>query len=264
MQAYDHGTRQGKIVEFTFGPEKVVVNVADRPALYSEITRRFRAGEGFSLATVNLDHLVKLQSDATFAKLYAAQDLIVADGRPIMWLSRLAKRPVAVIPGSDLVLPLAVLAAQEGMRIGLVGSTDAALKDAARALVDHAPGLEIAVSVAPPFGFDPDGEAAQAVLRELREAQVGLCFIALGAPKQERFASHGRALAPATGFASIGAGLDFLGGHQHRAPRWMQLTGLEWLWRIFGNPRRMIPRYAKCFAILPGQIRAAWKLRKAF
>ena len=63
------------------------------------------------------------------------------------------------------------------------------------------------------------------------------------------------------GFANFGAGLDFLAGNQTRAPRWMRALALEWLWRAMTNPRRMLPRYAACFAILPGQIVAALKLR---
>ena len=87
---------------------------------------------------------------------------------------------------------------------------------------------------------------------DLAESGAGLCFLALGAPKQEILAARGRRIAPKVGFASIGAGLDFLAGHQTRAPRIVRMLALEWLWRALQSPRRMVPRYAKCFAILPG------------
>ena len=246
---------------FTIGSERIRVNIPDRIALISEITRRFRAGEGFALATVNLDHLVKMSRDASFAATYADQDLIVADGRPIVWLSRLARHPVELVPGSDMVIPLARLAAAETVPVALVGSTQDALRDASKILSKNAKSLNVVCEISPEYGFDPDGEEADRILLELDAKKVGLCFLALGAPKQERLAARGRSLAPGVGFASVGAGLDFLGGHQKRAPMWMRRFGLEWLWRALADPIRLVPRYAQCFAILPSQMRAAIRLR---
>lgn len=79
---------------FEFQGQRITVNLPTRAALESEVLRRFSAGEGFALATVNLDHLVKLADSPEFLQAYAGQDLVVADGRPIVWLSQLAKRPV--------------------------------------------------------------------------------------------------------------------------------------------------------------------------
>jgi UDP-N-acetyl-D-mannosaminuronic acid transferase (WecB/TagA/CpsF family) len=75
------------------------------------------------------------------------------------------------------------------------------------------------------------------------------------------FAAKGRELAPSVGFASIGAGLDFIAGTQTRAPAWARKLALEWLWRALSSPRRLIPRYAACIAILPAQVVAAIRLR---
>lgn len=248
-------------MQFTIHGQRIAINTATRDALMSSVRTRLAARQGFALATLNLDHLVKLRGDTGFAAAYAAQDLIVADGRPVTWLARLAGRPVALLPGSDLVLPLSRLAAGEGRGIAMIGSTEAALGDAARALLDAVPGLEIVCSHAPPMGFDPEGEAAAQLLRDLEASGAGLCFLALGAPKQEKLAARGRTLAPSVGFASVGAGLDFLGGHQRRAPALIRALALEWLWRAFTSPRRMIPRYAKCFAILPGLVAQAVAMR---
>jgi N-acetylglucosaminyldiphosphoundecaprenol N-acetyl-beta-D-mannosaminyltransferase len=248
-------------VQFQFDQTVISVTHADRAALEGAVAAAFAARQGFALATINLDHLVKLHSDPMFRTAYAAQTMVVADGNPIVWLSRLARRPVALVPGSDMVLPLAGLAAGAGVRVALVGSSDAALGAAAEAIKVAVPGVEIAVKIAPPYGFEPTGQAAQDILGRLNEARIGLCFIALGAPKQEAFAALGRRMAPDVGFASVGAGLDFLAGTQKRAPRWVRGLALEWLWRALSHPRRMIPRYAACAAILPGQVRAALRLR---
>ncbi|MEO0911819.1 MAG: WecB/TagA/CpsF family glycosyltransferase [Pseudomonadota bacterium] len=236
--------------------------MATEPALMAEVRARFAAREGFALATINLDHLVKLAKSSAFAKAYAAQDLICADGNPIVWLSRLAGKPLTLMPGSDLVIPLARLAADEGASVALVGSTEDALAGAAADLSAKVPGLKIAYTKAPPMGFDPEGAEAEAILQEVHTAGAQLCFLALGAPKQEQLAAFGRRIAPGTGFASIGAGLDFLAGHQTRAPRWMRRLALEWVWRMLSSPRRLLPRYAQCIAILPAHIGAALRQRR--
>ena len=243
------------------GDAAVVVNVSTRAALFQALRSRCAKGEGFALATLNLDHLTKLPRDTAFAAAYDAQDLIVADGRPVVWLSRLAKQPVELIPGSDLIVPLCELAAELSLPIAFFGSDEDALQRAAEALRTRAPGLEICHIAAPPMGFDPRGTAADAALRDITTSGARLCFLALGAPKQEILAARGREIAPGVGFASVGAGLDFLAGRQRRAPKWMRLLALEWLWRALQNPTRMVPRYARCFAILPGLAVDAWRAR---
>jgi len=248
-------------MQFRFGETTIAVTHASRAALQAAVRARLAAGQGFALATINLDHLVKLSRSAAFRRAYAAQDMVVADGNPIVWLSRLAGKPVDLLPGSDLVLPLVRDCAAAGRGLALVGATDAALAAAGARLMAEVPGLNIVLRHAPPMGFDPEGPAAAALLAEVAASQAGLCLIALGAPKQESFAARGRALAPAVGFASIGAGLDFLAGTQVRAPEWVRRLALEWLWRALSSPRRLIPRYAACAAILPGQVLAALRQR---
>lgn len=248
-------------MQFRFSGQTISINMPTRTALLAELRRRFRDGEGFALATVNLDHLAKMRVSPDFVAVYAGQELVVADGWPIVALSKLADRPVELMPGSDLILPICRLAAEEAMPVALVGSTELALTDAQQSLQAQVPGLNIALTIAPSGVFDPMGEEAAEILRRLDREGIRLCFLALGAPKQESLAVRGRKLAPAVGFASIGAGLDFLGGHQVRAPRWMRRVGLEWLWRMLSSPARMVPRYARCFAVLPGQSLKALRLR---
>lgn len=246
-----------------FGQDRsaVEVNIPDRTALFQAVREKFAAGRGFALATLNLDHLTKLPADQTFVEAYRAQDLVVADGRPVVWLSQLARQPLELMPGSDLVIPLSELAAEMQMPVALVGSSDAALAGAEAALKARVPQIDIVLTHAPAYGFDPAGDEAAQICEMLNTSGARLCFIALGAPKQELFAAFGRTRAPATGFASIGAGLDFLSGHQVRAPKVMRMLALEWFWRALQSPRRMIPRYAKCFAILPRLTLDAWRQR---
>jgi exopolysaccharide biosynthesis WecB/TagA/CpsF family protein len=248
-------------MQFRIADTTLTVTHATRAALLQAVSARLAAGQGFALATVNLDHLVKLRRDAAFRAAYAAQDMVVADGNPIVWLARLARRPVALLPGSDLVLPLCRAAAAAGRPVSLVGATEAALDGAARQLQAQVPGLAIGLCHAPPMGFDPEGAQARETLARLAALGPGLCLVALGAPKQERLAALGRQLAPQTGFASVGAGVEFLSGHQTRAPAWVRAIAMEWLWRALSAPRRLIPRYAACAAILPAEAAKALSLR---
>lgn len=248
-------------MEFSFPPHTITVNVPDAPTLLSEVRHRLQAGQGFALATINLDHLVKLARDPSFRAVYAAQDLVCADGNPIVWLSRLARRPVALVPGSDILVPLAHQAARAGAPVALVGSTDETLAAAAEVLRNTVPGVQVVACIAPPMGFDPVGAEARQVLRQIEDSGAKLTLVALGAPRQEMFAALGRQLSPGMGFASIGAGLDFLSGRQQRAPQWVRSLALEWLWRMASNPRRLAKRYLECALILPGEARRAWRLR---
>lgn len=244
-------------MRFDFPDGPVTVNLPGAEAALDAVRARLEGGQGFALATLNLDHLVKLRRDAAFRAAYRAQDFVVADGNPVVWLSRLAGCPVALAPGSDLVLPLARVAAQAGVPVTMVGSTRAALADAGRALAAAVPGLKLGACIAPPMGFDPHGAEADAILARLAGAGPALCLLALGAPKQEIFAARGRQAAPQVGFASVGAGVDFIAGHQRRAPRPIRAARLEWAWRAASSPLRLGPRYAACAAILPGLAAAA-------
>ena len=143
-------------MKYWAGDQTLEINMRDRAQLFDEIRLRFDTGTGFALATLNMDHLVKIGSDPAFAAAYADHDLIVADGRPVVWLSRLAGQPVALLPGSDLVEPLCGLAEECDVAVALVGSDAATLEAATAALCARMPGLRVALCVSPPMGFDPD------------------------------------------------------------------------------------------------------------
>lgn len=242
--------------------DRITVNATSQRALLADLGARMDRGEGYAVATLNLDHLVKLDRDPAFRAAYLAHSHVTADGNPILWLSRLAGRPIELVTGSDLVLPVVRLAAGKDVPVALFGATEAVLEAAAEALVQAAPGLRIVDRIAPPMGFDPAGPAADAAIARLAASGAGLCLLALGAPKQEIFAARAAAQLPGTGFLSIGAGLDFLAGTQTRAPEWVRRIAAEWLWRLAGNPRRLARRYADCFAVLPRHAGAAIRTRR--
>ena len=229
-----------------------LINVPDEASLLDEIARCLQAHEGFAIATLNLDHCVKMRRDPAFFRAYAAHSHVVADGNPIVWLSRLEGRgDVALVPGSELIMPIAALAARLGAPLAFLGSTETVLQAAAAQLKQDHPGLEVAACLAPPYGFDPESAAADALLDQVAASGARICLLALGAPKQEVLAARGLARHPQLGFLSIGAGLDFIAGHQVRAPVWVRKIAMEWLWRMLSNPRRLARRYLDCALVLP-------------
>jgi exopolysaccharide biosynthesis WecB/TagA/CpsF family protein len=229
----------------------ISVNVPSKCALLEDIDAAVENGSGFQVATLNLDHVVKLRSQPEFHAAYARHSHVTADGNPIVWLSRLAGQKVELVPGSELIEPIAEIAARHGVPIALLGATEDTLSKTAQRLTARYPGLKIAAQIAPPMGFDPEGTLAQEYMEQLFRSGAGVCFLALGAPKQEIFASHAKTLLPDIGFVSIGAGLDFIAGSQRRAPRIVRMVAAEWLWRMLANPGRLAGRYAACLVILP-------------
>jgi N-acetylglucosaminyldiphosphoundecaprenol N-acetyl-beta-D-mannosaminyltransferase len=241
-----------------------LVNFPTEATLLADVEAHLKAGTGFAIATLNLDHVVKMRRNLAFLRAYRAHSHVVADGNPIVWLSRLAGRgEVSLVPGSELIEPVARLAARLGTPLAFLGSTETVLAAAAKQLKADHPGLEIAACLAPPYGFDPESAAADQLLDQVAASGARICLLALGAPKQELLAARGIALHPQLGFLSIGAGLDFIAGHQTRAPVWVRRIAMEWLWRMLTNPRRLARRYLDCALVLPSLAGTALAARNA-
>lgn len=235
---------------FSFAKD-IAVNIPCQAALLEHVRQRYLANDGFSIATINLDHVVKLRKDEVFHAAYKSHTYITADGNPIVKFAGLAGQDLELVAGSELILPMAELARDLDKKVALFGSSETSLQLAAEALTDRYPGLDITLKQAPPMGFDPTGADAQAFIDRLRASKAQLCFVALGAPKQEVFAAFAQEQLSDVGFLSIGAGLDFISGQQHRAPKVVRKLSLEWLWRWAKSPKRLTARYLSCIAILP-------------
>lgn len=240
-----------------------MLNTPTQAALLDSLESCLRDRRGFAVATLNLDHIVKMRRDAAFREAYAQHSHVVADGNPVVWLSRIAGRPAELVPGSELIEPLAALAARLDAPIAMLGATQETLDAAAAQLESDHPGLRVVARIAPPYGFDPDGDAAGECLKQIGESGAQMCFLALGAPKQECLAARATTDLPDCGFVSIGAGLDFIAGSQTRAPKWVRKIAMEWFWRMATNPKRLAKRYWDCIVILPGLALKAFRQRMA-
>lgn len=247
------------------GSAVLKVTVPTQAALLADVRDRFSQGQGFSIATLNLDHVVKLRQQPAFRDAYLSHTHVTADGNPIVWLSKLAGQDIALVPGSELILPVVEAAIAHDVPIAMFGASQASLDATAAALMERygQDGLTVAAKIAPPMGFDPESAQADAYIAELGASGAGVCFLALGAPKQEIFAARAQRQLPHMGFLSIGAGLDFISGSQKRAPSWVRRLALEWLWRLALSPKRLLGRYLGCFAVLPQLSMTALRARMA-
>jgi N-acetylglucosaminyldiphosphoundecaprenol N-acetyl-beta-D-mannosaminyltransferase len=243
------------------GGRAVTVNVGTRDALLRDMEAGLREGTGFAVATLNLDHVVKLRRTPAFGAAYLGHSHVTADGNPIVWLLRLSGREAELVTGSDLIDPVAALAARLGAPTAFFGSTEGTLRAASVELARRYPGFTTAAAISPAMGFDPEGPEADAAIARIVESGARLCLVALGAPKQEIFAARMRHLHPEMGLLSIGAGLDFIAGTQRRAPRIVRRFAAEWLWRLATDPRRLGGRYAACAGHLPGLALSALRAR---
>ena len=226
------------------------INIASQDDLIGRMQCRMRNGHGFSVFTLNLDHLVKRRADENFRAIYARATFVTADGVPLLGLARKQGKTVGLATGADLIDPLCAMAARAGLPLYFYGSTQANLEGAAAELAKRHPGLIIAGCEAPPFGLKPRSPEVEAAGERMAKAGAKICLVALGAPRQEQVSDFLFEKHPGIGFLCIGAALDFVSGGQVRAPVAFRKAGVEWLWRLGANPRRMFMRYLRCAVLL--------------
>ena len=228
-----------------FEIEGQVVNVASADEAIGAIIARLARPGSFMLCTLNLDHLVKLRSDAAFARAYRKAEFVTADGFPIVTLARMSGRAIGLTTGSDLVMPLCQAAAEAGLPIFLFGTSEEALAIAGARLMQAAPGLDIRGRLSPSRDFSVDSEEAREAIQAIERSGARICFVALGAPRQEIFAAAAIEQTSDIAFLSIGGSLDFIAGLQTRSPPFLRRLKLEWAWRLASDPRRLGGRYAR-------------------
>jgi N-acetylglucosaminyldiphosphoundecaprenol N-acetyl-beta-D-mannosaminyltransferase len=201
-------------------------------------------GRGGWVITPNLEHLRRYRKDEALKEFFERADLVLADGMPLVWASKLKGTPLpARVAGSDLIWSLSMEAARRGCSIFVLGGTRAAGWEAARRLQERCRGLRIAGTVYPPLGFDSDPEAMDQIIECLAVHRPDIVYVGLGFPKQERLIAILRERFPQTWFLGIGISIRFVGGDIARAPHWMQRLGLEWIHRLAQEPRRLAKRY---------------------
>jgi N-acetylglucosaminyldiphosphoundecaprenol N-acetyl-beta-D-mannosaminyltransferase len=228
------------------------------------VAAEWAAGRGGWLHTVNLDHLRMINAGGFFPGKMPRAEICVCDGAPLLWASRLKGTPLPErIAGSDLIRSLTQAAAATQGRVFFLGGNPGTADGAAAQLQKEFPGFVVAGTLCPEFGFEKKPDALKKITQALREAQPDLVFVALGAPKSERLIQDWKKQTPSTWWVAIGISFSFVTGEVKRAPRWMQVSGLEWIHRLTQEPKRLARRYL--IQGLPFGMRLFWHcLRQRF
>jgi N-acetylglucosaminyldiphosphoundecaprenol N-acetyl-beta-D-mannosaminyltransferase len=205
--------------------------------------------------------VIASRDDPTLRDIHNSAGLVTPDGMPLVWMSHaLGYKRTRRVYGPDLMRALSGVSARRGYRQFYYGGAETVAERLANTLAVTYPGLQIAGYHCPPFR-SPTPEEDEAIISQINAAKPDIVWIGLSTPKQEFWmASHmGRIEAPV--MIGVGAAFDFLAGLKPQAPVWMQRRGLEWLYRLSTEPRRLWRRYA---TIVPRfLVLAAWQLMRA-
>jgi N-acetylglucosaminyldiphosphoundecaprenol N-acetyl-beta-D-mannosaminyltransferase len=208
------------------------------------ITESSRLGRGGWVATPNIDICRQARRDPAARALVESATLIVPDGMPLLWASQLSGDPlIERVTGSSLIFSLSDAAARGGQSVYLLGGEPGVPDLAGRELARRYPGLKVAGADAPPPGFEQTAGAVLAVRERLLLAAPDIVYVGLGFPRQERLITQLVPSLPSAWFVACGAAIPMAAGTLSRAPCWMQRSGLEWMFRLLGEPRRLFRRY---------------------
>jgi 1,2-diacylglycerol 3-beta-glucosyltransferase len=222
----------------------VPIDPVAMPVAVERIVGALGGSRLLQICTVNLDFLVRAQTNAELARILARAELNVADGAPVVWLSRLSGRQVpGRIAGADLVPLTIAAAAAHGASVFLLGGQDGVAQTASMRLLARHPSLRIAGVYEPPLATIEELDDED-IVGLVNASRADILIVALGHPKQELWIDRNRDRLRVS--VAIGAGccLDLIAGHVRRAPGWMRAAGLEWLFRLMQEPRRLVGRYA--------------------
>jgi N-acetylglucosaminyldiphosphoundecaprenol N-acetyl-beta-D-mannosaminyltransferase len=221
----------------------VRVSAVNLQMAVEELRRRIDAGRQSYVCVSNVHLLMECQRDPRLKEIHNRAALVTPDGMPLVWLSWLAGLGhVEQVCGRDLMLSLCRASVAQGYRHFFYGGAAGVAERLAGRLQSDLPGLRVAGCMSPPFRPLSAAEDA-AMVAQINAARPDIVWVGLGAPKQEHWmAEHvGRMRAPV--MLGVGAAFDFLTGAKPLAPRWMQRCGLEWLFRLGCEPRRLWKRY---------------------
>lgn len=228
-----------------------------------KIVDGIQSGRTQQIATANLDFARNARRDAYLHKVICDCSMVLPDGAPMLWASILFGRPLKErVTGVDLIPELAKLSAERGYRIFMLGSEEKNSKQAADVLEQRYPGVQIVERYSPPVK-PLEQMDDQDILQRIHLAKPDILLVAFGNPKQELWIDRNRERLNVPVMIGIGGSLDMIAGSLRRAPRMIQKLQLEWMFRMFQEPRRLFPRYARDFRALvehlPAAIVATWR-----
>ncbi len=220
------------------------INNLTMPETIDKIEKMISSKNKSYVVAVNVDVIMKIENDPYLKEIVDNADMVLVDGKPLVWISKIYGRPLkAKISGSDLVPLLCDVAAQKGYSIFIIGGKDGIAEQAQKRLENKLPNIKIVGTYAPPMGFEKDEEELNKINSMISRAKPDLLIACFGCPKQEKWIYENINKYDAKVSICAGATVDFLAGNVKRAPRWMSEYGLEWFYRFLQEPKRMFKRY---------------------
>ncbi|HXQ35808.1 MAG TPA: WecB/TagA/CpsF family glycosyltransferase [Anaerolineales bacterium] len=194
------------------------------------------------VCVANVHMLMEAIDSTEYRQIVNSADLVTADGMPLVWMMRLkGQRDQPRVYGPTLMLHVLEVAAREGISVGFYGGAPETLEALVRRMQSRYVGLNVAFSCSPPFRAISQ-EEDRAIVEQINQSGARILFVGLGCPKQEIWMSEHRGKV-STVMLGVGAAFDFHSGLKPQAPDWLQSMGLEWLFRLFTEPRRLWKRY---------------------
>ncbi len=220
------------------------VNNVNMDEALTSIKNMISSGKKSYIVAINVDVVMKIDKDSYLKKITDEADMVLVDGKPLVWIARLHRNPVkAKISGSDLVPLLCEMAADNGYSIFIIGGKEGIADKARSNLEKKYPDIKIVGTYAPPLGFEKKVEELEKINRMITDVHPDILIVCFGCPKQEKWIYENYQIYDAKVSICAGATVDFLSGNVKRAPNWMSNCGLEWFYRFIKEPRRMFRRY---------------------
>jgi N-acetylglucosaminyldiphosphoundecaprenol N-acetyl-beta-D-mannosaminyltransferase len=213
------------------------------------------------VVTPNVDHAVMFQENAKLRDAYRDAALVLADGAPVVWASRLLRRALPQrVAGSDLT-PAVFAAAKKSRPLTtfLLGAAPGVAKRAAERIEARWPAVQVVGTYSPPLGFEKSDAENASIVQRINAVSPDLLVLGLGAPKQELWIQRFAPQLEVSVALCVGATIDFLAGEKNRAPKLLQQVGLEWLHRVATEPRRLFRRYARDAWVFPQLVWREWR-----
>lgn len=211
-----------------------------------QISRLIDNRQPHFVCTGNVDHLYLLQSDEAFQEAYRNAALVLADGMPILWLSRLARQGAHLrerVAGSDLFWELARLSHEQGTSLFFLGGAPGSAEKSKEKVLERYPNANIVGVYCPPFENFDSPEVQEEIQRQVREANPDVLLVGFGAPKQEKWILKYRDVLGVPVSVGVGGTFEMAGGVVKRAPKWVGRVGMEWAYRFAQDPTRLYKRY---------------------
>jgi N-acetylglucosaminyldiphosphoundecaprenol N-acetyl-beta-D-mannosaminyltransferase len=226
---------------------RTILGIGVDATSYEDATRRVvewaRRGESGYVCCAAVASVMEARESAAYRAALEGADLVTPDGMPLVWMLRRMGSAATRVYGPDLTLEVLRASEREGVAVGFYGSAQGTLARLRSRVEKQFPRLDIAFAEAPPFRA-LTAEEDEAAVERMRQSGARILFVGLGGAKQDLWMARHKGRVPAV-MLGVGAAFDFLAGTKRQAPRWMQGSGLEWLFRLATEPRRLWRRYLR-------------------